>query len=134
MDHAPKVNAVEPNCWDLGNAVKETEKIFATDLQLLMNETTNDPLLLKTLVWLERQYTRRVYYIQKEAFHQIWRSLLRRPYHRPQDFTDNCDQPPKQGSYRYQQNFYGGQTFLVAKINRGHPEEMRRMYPVLDVR
>ena len=33
----------------------ETEKNFSTDLQLLMTETTNDPILLKTLVCLERQ-------------------------------------------------------------------------------
>ena len=39
----------------LGQAVKETERNLSTDLQLLMNETTNDPTLLKTLVCLERQ-------------------------------------------------------------------------------
>ena len=55
MGHAPRVDAVEQNNWDLGNAVRETEKQFATDLQLLMTETTNDPSLLKTLVCLERQ-------------------------------------------------------------------------------
>ena len=54
MDHAPKVDA-EINDWDLGNAVRETEKQFSTDLQLLMTETTNDPSLLKRLVCLERQ-------------------------------------------------------------------------------
>ena len=36
-------------------AVRETERNFSTDLQLLMSETTNDPVLLKTLVCLERQ-------------------------------------------------------------------------------
>ena len=55
MGHAPKVDAEEPNGWDLGNAVKETEKQLSTDLQLLMTETTNDPNLRKTLVCLERQ-------------------------------------------------------------------------------
>ena len=55
MGHAPKVDAIEQNNWDLGNAVRETEKQFATDLQLLMTETTNDPSLFKTLVCLERQ-------------------------------------------------------------------------------
>ena len=55
MGHAPRVDAIEQNNWDLGNAVRETEKQFATDLQLLMTETTNDPSLLKTLVCLERQ-------------------------------------------------------------------------------
>ena len=40
---------------DLGNAVRETEKQFSTDLQLLLTETTNDPSLLKILVCLERQ-------------------------------------------------------------------------------
>ena len=55
MGHAPKVQALEQNNWDLENTVRETEKEFATDLQLLMNETTNDPKLLQTLVCLERQ-------------------------------------------------------------------------------
>ena len=55
MGHASKVTAMEENNWDLGQAVRETERNFSTDLQLLMNETTNDPTLLKTLVCLERQ-------------------------------------------------------------------------------
>ena len=55
MGHAPRTTAEEPNDWDLGNAVRESEKNFSTDLQLLMTETTNDPTLLKTLVCLERQ-------------------------------------------------------------------------------
>ena len=55
MGHAPRVDAIEQNYWDLGNAVRETEKQFATDLQLLMTETTNEPSLLKTLVCVERQ-------------------------------------------------------------------------------
>ena len=55
MGHAPKVLAQETNNWDLEQAVRETEKNFSTDLQLLMSETTNDPVLLKTLVCLERQ-------------------------------------------------------------------------------
>ena len=33
MGHAPKVDAIEQNNWDPGNAVRETEKHFATDLQ-----------------------------------------------------------------------------------------------------
>ena len=53
--HAPKVAALDENTWDLEQAVRETEKNFSTDLQLLMTETTNDPTLLKTLVSLERQ-------------------------------------------------------------------------------
>ena len=55
MGHAPRVDAIEQNSWDLGKAVREREKQFATDLQLLMTETTNDPSLLKTLVCFERQ-------------------------------------------------------------------------------
>ena len=55
MGHAPRVQALEQNSWDLEQTVRETEKEFATDLQLLMTETTNDPKLLKTLVCLERQ-------------------------------------------------------------------------------
>ena len=55
MGHAPKIAAQEENNWDLAQAVRETERHFSTDLQLLMKETTNDPTLLKTLVCLERQ-------------------------------------------------------------------------------
>ena len=55
MGHAPRTTAEEPNDWDLGNAVRESEKNFSTELQLLMTETTNDPTLLKMLVCLERQ-------------------------------------------------------------------------------
>ena len=54
MGHTPKKTAEEPNDWDFGNAVRESEK-NSTDLQLLMTETINDPTLLKTLVCLERQ-------------------------------------------------------------------------------
>ena len=46
MGHAPRVAAEEQNNLNLEQA---------TDLQLLMTETTNDPNLLKTLVCLEKQ-------------------------------------------------------------------------------
>ena len=55
MLHAPKITAEEQNDWNLEQAVRETEKNFSTDLQLLMTETTNDASLLKTLVCLKRQ-------------------------------------------------------------------------------
>ena len=55
MEHAPITAAQDENNWDLEQAVRETEKNFSTDLQLLMTETTNDPTLLKTLICLERQ-------------------------------------------------------------------------------
>ena len=55
MGHAPKVDAEEQNNWELGKAVREAEKNFSTDLQLLMSETTNDPSLLRTLVCPKRQ-------------------------------------------------------------------------------
>ena len=55
MGHAPRIAAQEEINWDLEQAVRETEKNFSTDLQLLVTETTNDPILLKTLVCLERQ-------------------------------------------------------------------------------
>ena len=53
--NASKVTAMAENNWDLGQAVRDTERNLSTDLQLLMNETTNDPTLLKTLVCLECQ-------------------------------------------------------------------------------
>ena len=49
MGHAPKIAAEKQNDWNLEQAVQETEKIFSTDLQLLMTETTNDANVLKTL-------------------------------------------------------------------------------------
>ena len=55
IGHAPKVETEEPYNWDLENAVRETETIFSTDLQLLMTETTNDPSLLISLVRLKPQ-------------------------------------------------------------------------------
>ena len=55
MGHAPRIAAHEEKNWDLEQAVLETEKNFSTDLQLLMTKTTNDSILLKTLVRLERQ-------------------------------------------------------------------------------
>ena len=61
MGHAPQVDAEEPNNWDLGNAMREKEKNFSTDLLLLLPETTNGPhllLFLKTLVCLVRNNNR----------------------------------------------------------------------------
>ena len=43
MGQAPRIEAEEQNDWNLEQAVRETEKEFSTDLQLLMTETTNDP-------------------------------------------------------------------------------------------
>ena len=55
MGHAPRIAAQGENKSNLEQAVRETEKKFSTDLQLLMTETTNDPTLLKNLVCLERE-------------------------------------------------------------------------------
>ena len=55
MGHAPKIIAEEDKNWDLEQAVRETEKNFPNDLQLLMTKTTKDSNLRKTLVCLERQ-------------------------------------------------------------------------------
>ena len=55
MGHAPKILAQETKQLGPGAGGESNRKSFSTDLQLLMNETTNDPVLLKTLVCLERQ-------------------------------------------------------------------------------
>ena len=55
MGLAPKIAAQKESNWDLEQAVRETERNFSTDLQLLRSETTNDPTLFKALVCLERQ-------------------------------------------------------------------------------
>ena len=74
MGHAPRIQALEPNNWDHENTVRETEKKFATDLQLLMTETTNDPKLLETLVCLERKQ----YDSISEEYNQYKRKLSTR--------------------------------------------------------
>ena len=74
MGPAPRIQAIEPNNWDHENTVRETEKKFATDLQLLMTETTNDPKLLKTLVCLERKQ----YDSIPEEYNQYKRNLSTR--------------------------------------------------------
>ena len=74
MDHAPKVDAEEPNDWDLGNAVRETEKQFSADLLLSMTETTNDSSLLKTLVCLERQQ----HDYMPDEYSLYWKKLSKR--------------------------------------------------------
>ena len=55
MGHSPRIQAMKTNNWDHKDTVRETGKEFATDLPILMTETTNDPKLLKTLVCLERK-------------------------------------------------------------------------------
>ena len=104
MGHAPIVDAEEPNNWDLGNAVSETEKKqFSTDLQLLMTETTNDLSLLKTLVCLERQQ----HEIVPDAY-SFYRKML---------------------STRYGQVFYEDRTIVMKNLKttvislllKGHP-------------
>ena len=54
MGHAPKIFAEEDKNWDVEQAVRETERKFSTDVQLLITETTNDPNISNTLVCLER--------------------------------------------------------------------------------
>ena len=106
LGYAPRTTAEEPNDWDLGNAVRESEKNFSTDLQLLMTETTNDPTLLKTLVCLERQQLDNIpekYLPNKRQLNQIRSRVLPRPYDCPEKPQNNCDQPPLRGPSRYHQ-------------------------------
>ena len=56
MGHDSRIQATESNIWNHENTLRETKKEFATDLQLLMTETTKYPKLLKTLDI--RKYTR----------------------------------------------------------------------------
>ena len=135
---APKVNTEEQNHWDLGNTVRETEKNFSTDLQLLMTATINDPLLLKTLVCLERQ--------------------------QQDNTTEEYIIYRKKLSTRYGLVFYGDRIIVLknlrttvfnllhkghaainkmsmaarhvwwSKLIKGHPEKLRRMCPVQNVR
>ena len=103
MGHTPKVDAIEQNNWDLGNAVRETEQQIATDLHLLRTETTNNPSLLKTLVCLERQ----------------------QPDYVPEDYSKYKKKP----SSRYGLVFYEDKinvpknlrTTVISLLHKGHP-------------
>ena len=78
MGHATKVDAEEPNNWDLGNAVREMEKNFSTDLQLLMPSTTNDRPLQNACRPRTpglRKYAR-AHALQKKTFNQIWAGFI----------------------------------------------------------
>ena len=127
MGHAPRTTAEEPNDWDLGNAVRESETSFSTDLQLLMTETTNNPTLLKTLVCLERQQLDNIpeeYLSSKGKLSTRYGSVLQRPYNCREKPQNNCDQPPPQGPSRHQQDVNGDKILMVAENYRGYTKEM----------
>ena len=127
MGHATRVNAEEPNNFDLGNAVRETEKYYSTDLQLLMTQTKNDPHLLKTLVGLEVQQQSN---IPEEDINEIRSGRLRRPYHCAEKPADHCDHPVTRKPSRHQQNVYSGNTLLVAEDYGRHQKQLRRIHPM----
>ena len=92
MGHAQNVQALEQDNWDLENIVRETEKEFATELRLLMTETTNNPKLLKTLVCLERQQNDIIpdeYSLYKKTVNTLRISVLRRQNHCATQPTNN---------------------------------------------
>ena len=55
MGSTPIVTAEDGESYDTAQTVRNSEKWFSTNLNLLMTETTNDDKLLKTLVALERK-------------------------------------------------------------------------------
>ena len=132
MGHAPRIQAMEPNNGDHENTVRETEKEFATDLQLLMTETTNDPKLLKTLVCLKRKQ----YDNTPEEYNQYKRKLSTKyglvffeksmspPINGPPLHT------PTQGTPRHQQDDDGGKTLLVAEALRSDSKKLRQVHTV----
>ena len=71
---------MELNNWDHENTVRETEEEFATDLQILMTETINDPKLLTiSYAWKENKTTtsRRKQPVQTKTVNEIRTSFLR---------------------------------------------------------
>ena len=105
MGHAPRIAAQDENNWDLEQGVRETEKNFSTDLQLLMTETTNDPTLPKTLVCLERQQHELIpeeYLTHKKKSQADSVILHRGQDYRPKQSPNNGHQPTTQGPSRHQ--------------------------------
>ena len=96
MGHAPKMDAEEPNNWDLGNVVSETEKYFATDLS---GKTAT------------RQYSREVFPVRKETVFQIRTDLLRRQNNSIEGFEDNHHQSPSKETHSNNKNVNCSKTF-----------------------
>ena len=117
--------------------MRETERNFYTDLQLLMTETTNDASLLKTLVCLERQQHELIpeeYLSYRKIVEQI-RSLIHGGQNcGPEKSTHHGHQPATQRTSGHQQDDPSSPTLLVATDNRSHPENVRLMHPVQNVR
>ena len=123
MGHAPKIVSEENKNWDLEQAVRETEKNFSTNLQLLMTELTNDPNLLKTLVCLERQQ----HDLIPEEYQPHKKKLSSRF---GLVFIEDKINVPK----ILRTTIISCKTFLVVKIDRRNLEEMRDLYPLQNVR
>ena len=132
MGHAPRIQALEPNNWNHENTVRETENEFATDLQLLMTETTNDPKLLRTLVCLERkQYDnnpRRTQPVQTKTVNEIRTSFLRRKNYRPDQHANYRYHSLAQRASSHKQDDDGGKTLLVAEAHRRDPKKVRQLH------
>ena len=103
MGNAQKIASQKENNWDLEQAVRETGRNFSTDLQLQMTETTNAPILLKTLVCLERQQHELI----PEEYQPHTVNPVRCGFHRTQNYCpkeppNNNNQLTTQGSSRHQ--------------------------------
>ena len=95
MEHAQKITTQEDNNWDLEQDVRENEENFSTDLQLLLNETTNDPTLLKTLVCLERQqHDQLPNEYQEKVITSVRSGLHRGQNNCPKEHPNSHHQPP----------------------------------------
>ena len=138
MGHAHKVMAREDNNWDLEQAVRETEKNFSTDLQLLMSKTTNDPTLLKSLVCLERQ--------QQDQITDDYQPHKKKPSSRielvfiedkiivPTNLRTTIISLLHKGHPAINKMTNCRKTYLVAENDRGNSEKMRVLHPLQNVR
>ena len=69
MGHASKIDAEEPNSWDLGNAVRETEKVLLYGSAIINDRNDKRPFLSRMPA--ARKLSQRVNSVQKEAFQKV---------------------------------------------------------------
>ena len=103
MGNVPNVQSTDGHDWKVDQTVRDVEKNFLTDLNLLMKETVNDEPLLKTLICLERQ--------QPEAIPEDYKTFKNKLSTRfgLLFFEDNIVVPKSL------------QTTIITLLHKGHP-------------
>ena len=137
MGLAPKMDAEEPNEWDLGNAVRNRQTILhrpatPNDGNDRRPKPPQNTRLLRTTT--ARKHFRRIFTIPEETIHPIWISFLQRPDKCAKEPENNGHQPLAQGTSGHEQNVNSGKTLLVAQDYRSLTEELRNQRPLQNVR